>query len=51
VNGTSEREHDEGCPRLQFWDAGESECPCTCEWHDASESDEATAPDAGQTEE
>ena len=22
--------HDLDCPRTQFWDAGEMECPCTC---------------------
>ena len=24
------REHKPGCPRFQFWDAGEYQCPCTC---------------------
>ena len=24
------KDHDPGCPRLQFWDAGEFEAPCTC---------------------
>lgn len=24
------REHESGCPRQMFWDAGEYECPCTC---------------------
>ena len=23
-------EHEPGCPRLQFWDAGEFEAPCWC---------------------
>ena len=23
-------EHEPGCPRLQFWDAGEYDAPCTC---------------------
>lgn len=22
--------HHKRCPRLQFWDAGEWECPCLC---------------------
>lgn len=22
--------HHKSCPRLQFWDAGEWECPCVC---------------------
>ena len=25
------KEHLPGCPRLQFWDAGEWECPCLCD--------------------
>jgi len=25
-----ERDHEAGCPRLQFWDAGEHEAPCLC---------------------
>jgi hypothetical protein len=24
-------QHDRNCPRLQFWDAGEFQAPCTCE--------------------
>jgi len=24
------RNHQPGCPRLQFWDAGEYEAPCYC---------------------
>jgi hypothetical protein len=24
------REHAMDCPRLQFWDANEAECPCAC---------------------
>ena len=24
------RQHHRKCPRLQFWDAGEHECPCDC---------------------
>lgn len=24
------KDHDSGCPRLQFWDAGENEAPCLC---------------------
>lgn len=24
------KEHEQGCPRLQFWDAGEWQAPCTC---------------------
>lgn len=24
-------EHRPGCPRSQFWDAGEFEAPCTCD--------------------
>lgn len=27
---TPKGEHEPGCPRLQFWDAGEHEAPCTC---------------------
>ena len=23
-------EHNDDCPRMQFWDAGEDECGCTC---------------------
>jgi hypothetical protein len=23
-------EHEPDCPRIQFWDAGELDCPCTC---------------------
>jgi hypothetical protein len=26
----SKKEHEAGCPRLQFWDAGEWEAPCYC---------------------
>jgi hypothetical protein len=25
------KHHHEGCPRLQFWDAGEYEAPCWCD--------------------
>jgi hypothetical protein len=27
------REHEPGCPRSQFWDAGEWEAPCVCIRH------------------
>ena len=31
--------HDKDCPRNQFWDAGEYECPCYC-FDDDDEKDE-----------
>ena len=24
------KDHHHSCPRAQFWDAGYTECPCTC---------------------
>lgn len=27
---TNNTEHEPGCPRLLFWDAGEFQAPCTC---------------------
>jgi hypothetical protein len=41
------REHDYDCPRSQFWDAGEWECPCTCASKHAEEplADEAEMPE------
>ncbi len=31
------REHRPGCPRLQFWDAGVWDAPCTCFDHEQEE--------------
>lgn len=35
------KEHHPSCPRVQFWDAGEWECPCLC-WMYEEDEDENT---------
>lgn len=37
------RDHKPGCPRLQFWDAGEWEAPCTCDDDEPERSDDMSA--------
>lgn len=43
ANGELEREHRQGCPRLQFWDAGEYEASCTCDYPRSRSTDPETS--------
>jgi hypothetical protein len=45
--------HENGCPRQQFWDAGEYEAPCTCGvrgGYDLDELEQLRQNDAGNME-
>ncbi len=39
--------HTDGCPRLQFWDAGEFDAPCLCDQQNECEHDWTKFPDLG----